>query len=59
MKELRLSKAYELIQNTSISLEEISATIGYASISHFSGAFKARYGLSPGALRKRSRASLL
>lgn len=54
VRELRLSTAYEMIQNTSLSFEEIAAQVGYASVSHFSTAFKQRYNLSPGALRKRS-----
>lgn len=59
IKELRLSTAYELIQNTSLSYEDIAQQVGYASVSHFSTAFRMRYGTPPGALRRMSDSQLL
>lgn len=59
IKELRLSTAYELIQNTSLSYEDIAQQVGYASVSHFSTAFRLRYGMPPGALRRMSDSQLL
>ena len=59
IKELRLSTAYKLIQNTSLSYEDIALRVGYASVSHFSAAFRARYGVPPGAMRKKTQLQLL
>lgn len=59
IKELRLSTAYELIMNTSLPLEEIALKVGYKSVSHFSSAFKERYGVSPGVLRRQASSYLL
>lgn len=59
IKEIRLSTAYELIQNTSLSFEDIALRVGYASLSHFSTAFKQRFGISPGTLRRNSSSYLL
>ena len=59
IKELRLSTAYELILNTSMPLEDISLQVGYKSVSHFSSAFKERYGVPPGALRRQASSYLL
>lgn len=59
IKELRLSTAYEMIQNTSISYEDIALSVGYASVSHFSAAFRARYGMPPGAMRRKTQLQLL
>ena len=59
IKELRLSTAYELILNTSLPLEEIASQVGYKSVSHFSSAFKERYNVSPGVLRRQTSSYLL
>lgn len=59
IKELRLSTAHELIQNTSLGYEDIALRVGYASVSHFSAAFRARYGMPPGTLRKKTKLQLL
>ncbi len=59
VKEIRLSTAHELIQNTAMSFEDIALKVGYSSLSHFSSAFKARYGITPGVLRKNSEKYLL
>lgn len=59
IKELRLSTAYEMIQNTSLSYEDIALCVGYASVSHFSAAFRARYGVPPGAMRRKTQLQLL
>lgn len=59
IKELRLSTAHEMIQNTSLSFEDIALQVGYSSLSHFSTAFKKRFGLSPSTLRKNSTTYLI
>jgi len=43
----RLERAMELIQDTEMSITEISLEIGYENISHFIKTFKAKYGLTP------------
>lgn len=44
---LRLSKAAELMKNSTVSIGDISASCGYPNQLHFSRAFKQRYGVSP------------
>lgn len=48
----RLSKAYELITSTSLSIAEITTQCGFCSQSYFSVAFKKQFGISPLTLRK-------
>ena len=45
--EKRMERAVLLIQNTTLSIEEISAMLGYSNHSNFYKAFKAYYGLTP------------
>lgn len=50
----RLSRAFELIADASMHaarIEEVCYSVGFASASHFSRAFKACYGVSPRDLR--------
>lgn len=44
---IRLEHACELLSNEKLSVEEISASVGYSSASYFSSAFKKKYGISP------------
>lgn len=50
--ERRLSKAYELLTGTEISIVDIAFQTGFGSQSAFNHAFKAKYKLTPGNLRK-------
>lgn len=50
----KLSHAKKLLLTTSMSILEISLTVGFDSISHFIKVFKSRYNLTPLALRKTS-----
>ena len=43
----RMTKATELLKLTSLSIAEISSTVGYSNQLHFSRAFKKIYGISP------------
>lgn len=52
INELRLQKAYNCIVLTQKSVEDISEELGFASYSHFNKIFKARFYITPGALRK-------
>ena len=45
--EKRMNRAVLLMQNTTLSLEEISAMLGYSNHSNFYKAFKAYYGTTP------------
>lgn len=45
--EKRMERAVLLMKNTSLSLEEISAMLGYSNHSNFYKAFKAYYGTTP------------
>lgn len=47
IKDLRLEMARYMIQNTNLTISEISYDIGYSSRSFFSKEFKQRYGLNP------------
>ncbi len=49
---LRMTRAVELIENTSLSLAEIASQIGYGSEAAFNRAFTRRMGATPGSLRK-------
>lgn len=50
----RLYAAYKMITETGNSLDEIASECGFASLSHFSCAFKKIYGFSPSRLRYQS-----
>ncbi len=53
---LRLSHARSLLLESSLSLVEIAHSTGFYDQSHFGKAFKLRYGISPGRLRRMLRA---
>ncbi|WP_069478845.1 helix-turn-helix transcriptional regulator [Sulfurospirillum halorespirans] len=48
----RLEKAKELLEKQEISVQEAALHVGYKSLSHFSKAFKERYGIFPSELKK-------
>ncbi|WP_397542831.1 helix-turn-helix domain-containing protein [Roseovarius salis] len=50
-RDLRLDKARNLLRNSPLSLTEIALATGFASSSHFSRAYSARYGQPPSACR--------
>ena len=52
INELRLQKAYDWIVLTQKSIEDISEELGFSSYSHFYKIFKARFHITPAALRK-------
>ena len=52
VRELRLRRAYELVQTTFLSIKEVMAAVGWNDPSHFCRAFRARFGVSPKGLRK-------
>lgn len=48
----RLNRARLLIQNTTLPLKSIVKMTGFKNVSHFSTAFKQRFGVTPSALRR-------
>lgn len=53
--EMQLSKAAELLRDTSSSVSEISGRVGFVDANYFSTVFKARYGISPRQYRKENK----
>jgi|GEM_PF-3318224 len=45
--EYRLNKSCVFLQNSSYSISEVSFLVGYKHLSHFSSAFKQKYGITP------------
>ena len=52
IKEHRMEKAAELLQDLALTINEISSQVGYESQSKFSAAFKDYYEKSPVEFRK-------
>ncbi|TIH12829.1 AraC family transcriptional regulator [Marinifilum sp. JC120] len=46
-REFRMQKAYELLQQGNQNVTEVAYVIGYQNLSHFSNAFRKRFGLLP------------
>ena len=51
VREVRLRRAYELVQTTFLSIKEVMAAVGWNDPSHFSRTFKRHFGVSPQGLR--------
>jgi transcriptional regulator GlxA family with amidase domain len=54
-RELALDHARELLQTTFLTVKEVMAASGWNDPSHFCREFKRRHGVSPAALRQRTR----
>ena len=52
LQEKRLSQAAFLLKTTSLTVEEISAAVGYENKSYFHRIFEKRYGVSPKGMRR-------
>jgi AraC-like DNA-binding protein len=52
-QEKKLQKAYELLLNGSLTVQEAAETCGYASLGSFSNTFLKRFGIRPSKLVKR------
>ena len=50
--EKRLSKAHELLNDTTLNVTQVSMDVGYENISHFIKAYKKTYGITPKATSK-------
>ena len=57
MSEERMKHAALFLEKTDMKVAEIGARVGYRSEAAFIRRFTARFGITPGALRKRSRSS--
>jgi AraC family carnitine catabolism transcriptional activator len=53
-RELRLAKAHQLVQQTEVSLTEISLACGFSSLEVFSRAYRSRFGVAPSRDRRQS-----
>ena len=53
LRDVRLAKAEEALQNTSYTLSEIAYQCGFAFLSTFSRVFKEKYGDNPSIYRKK------
>ncbi len=51
--QLRLAHALELLDHSVMSLEQIAAETGLSSYTYFHRVFREKYGISPGAYRKK------
>lgn len=54
VQSVRLSSAAKLLKGSDLPVKSVAASVGYASRSHFSRAFQAKYGLDPSAFRRTS-----
>ena len=52
LRDVRLRRAAQLLQVSSIAVDGVAARVGYSSRSHFSKAFSEQYGASPAEFRK-------
>lgn len=52
LTEVRIRKARELMETTDLKIYEISQSVGYNSVEHFTRVFKRLCGISPGGYRK-------
>lgn len=54
LRQRRMEQAGELLQNSALSVLGIAQSVGYASASQFTAAFRRQYGMSPSQYRKKS-----
>src|SRR5438067_4101406 len=55
LRQLRLDRARDLVERSSLSIKEIMAAVGFNDPSHFTRDFAARHGASPRRIRARAR----
>ena len=54
LRQMRLDRANELVQHTTLSIKQIMAAVGFSDPSHFTRDFTARHGASPRQVRARA-----
>ena len=52
IRQVRLEKGKEMLEQTTLSVSEISYQVGFGNTSYFIKCFRERYGYSPGEVRK-------
>jgi len=52
--ETRLLEGHRLLCDTFLSVKEVSVMVGFRDRSHFNRAFKTRFGITPGDLKRHS-----
>ena len=52
LNELKMNRAQLLLLNNDLSVAEIARLTGYKNPTHFTAAFKKKFGVLPGSLRK-------
>jgi transcriptional regulator GlxA family with amidase domain len=55
LRELRLDRARALVEESTLSIKEIMARVGFNDPSHFTRDFRRRHGASPRKIRARAR----
>jgi transcriptional regulator GlxA family with amidase domain len=55
LRDARLERARQLLENTSLSIKEVMAQAGFNDPSHFTRDFSKRYGAAPRVFRARAR----
>jgi AraC-like DNA-binding protein len=58
VQSVRLQAAAQMLSGSGVPVKTVAATVGYASRSHFSHAFRAEFGLDPTAYRQEGRSVL-
>ena len=54
VRDIRMKRAEEYLNNSSLRVHEIASLVGYSSVDHFSRAFKSTHDMSPQAYRRRA-----
>jgi AraC-like DNA-binding protein len=49
----RLDQAYQCLLKTDIPMKTLAHKIGYSHVNHFIAAFKKKFGVTPGSIRKK------
>ncbi len=52
LSDYKLDQARELLLQGNMAIKEVSDNLGYSSVQHFSNAFRKKFGLPPGSMRK-------
>ncbi len=52
LSDYKLNQARELLVHGNIAIKEVADDLGYSSVQHFSNAFRKKFGIPPGKVRK-------
>lgn len=59
LADVRMTQALGLLQTTSLPINRIALDVGYACPSRFAQRFRARFGITPSAIRTDNRRTLI